>query len=45
MLLATKQCLSEEHSLEGLKRRHELGIKVNVALQVARQAQVVFQGT
>lgn len=37
-LLASKQCFSEKCSLENLKKCRKLGIEVNVALQVARQA-------
>ncbi len=37
-LLATERCLPEEHNLEGLKGRHELGVKVNVAPQITHQA-------
>lgn len=44
-LLATKRCFLEERSLEGLKRCSKLCIEVDIALQVARQAQVVFQGS
>lgn len=42
MLLATKRCFLEERSLEGMKRRCVLGIEVDIAPQIARQAQVVF---
>ncbi len=37
-LLATEQCLLEERSFEGLKRRRKLSVKVNVVPQIARQA-------
>ncbi len=44
-LLATERCLPKERSLEGLKGCRELGIEVDIASQVARQAQVVFQSS
>ena len=42
MLLATERYLLVDRSLEGLKNRCKLGIKVNVAPQIAYQAQVVL---
>ena len=44
-LLATEQYLPEDRSLEGLKGCRELGIEVDIASQIARQTQVVFQGS
>ena len=45
MLLAIEQRVLEKCNLERLKGRRELGIKVDVAPQVPRQAQVVLQSS
>lgn len=43
-LLITEWCSLKAHSLEGLKKCCKLGIKMDIAFQIARSAQVILQG-